>query len=337
MYKNKITRLQKGLFATVVLAMAVSCTFTSSVKAENIENETDSIVEETEETMETPETTVSPDDDKVRFERAKGTASYCFGTRHDYGPDGEVISYIRSDFDEDGRLLKKGEVRVYDGKAFAFALKDEYQFDEDGRIILEFHTFPVSDGELYLYTYNESDQIVSDIYRILNLEDLTFLLYGPSEDCQYKYEMQHTYTYDENGYLTTIERINEGGEQNYEITEFVYDENNCLQYKNTYYTDGNGNRLTYDEHGNVIKNEMLDNVVKYTFENVYDENGNLIRSTHRDIINASFSQPDDYVREYEYDSENRMIKETRYNIIGDSVSETPEYQIFYEYGSIDQD
>lgn len=251
---------------------------------------------------------------------------------------GETIFYT---YENESSTLPVSRTRVYESPDYSYANVDTLTYNESGQIVRmdsysKWDDEDLEPGGYTIYTYNDKGQRVSEgFYYDGALEYTT------------------TYTYDENGLMTSAEDIDiyseesEKAEYSYneeglriedvysydegegyiveEIVRYVYE--NGLMVKEEYYEFyegeeylGNVYFYEYDEHGNCI------------LEKAYDDEGNVDwkREYHHDMnisndIVHYYNDPDDYV--WLYPTHNNMI--TGYTDY--LVDENGEMQVNREY------
>lgn len=228
---------------------------------------------------------------------------------YEYDAAGNLISITNSnsaypqtfEYDAAGNLI-----RFVDGTPNYWT---EYQYDETGNLIKEIkHADGNEDLEKFDYIdqVNEYDTSGNLIKEIINNNGFSGSHYG-----RYLLEQK----FDAAGNLIKWDEYRDGSEQVTSSREYEYDEEGRI-IKETYinYVDYDGN--FYDE--------PLSNTSTYSYEEEYDELGNLIRfimyNDDRDYV--------DHWTEYEYDETGNLIRETVY--YGDGNSNVKS-RIEYEY------
>lgn len=184
----------------------------------------------------------------------------------------------------------------------------EYQYDEAGNLIKEIKHAD-DDEDLKKFDYidqiNEYDTSGNLIKQIINNNG-----FSGSHGGRYLLEQE----FDAAGNLIKRDEYRDGSEQVMSSREYEYDEvGRIIKETHIDYADYNGN--FYDEpHSNTYA---------YSYEEEYDESGNLIKF----IMNNDDYDYVDHWTEYEYDEAGNLIRETAY--YGDS--DYAYSRIEYEY------
>ncbi|MBQ5319373.1 MAG: tetratricopeptide repeat protein [Oscillospiraceae bacterium] len=230
------------------------------------------------------------------------------------GPISIAISKYNDSYHYSFNHNKKTRYSVYENPEIT-------KYNENGNIIERAENEYDLENRLVKSTVYNSDNEVIRVKELIYDENglLNCVMENDKLRCECFYDnngnkvKEIVYTYD--------------GEENY-IEEWEYDSNNnCVSYMHIGCTYSSKSRYNweYDSSGNRIKETYMDINSSYSWEDTYDNNGNLIESGS-----------DNYYDKYEYDSAGRMIKKySDYNNDGewDSIY-TYRYDsdgVFYEY------
>lgn len=199
--------------------------------------------------------------------------------------DGEKSSEMVFTYDDHDNLLTRADET---GKVFS---ENEYVYDDAGRITSETGYFYNGDEKtqdhVIEYTYDDAHdlavkEVVTNQYGVETTERDFDTLAADDE------------------YIETITTSTEDSEDDV----IVYHKR--VADDNTTYYLGEGSEVTteYDEHGNMIKQSGKDALMgnfEQTFENGYDENGNLVS------IKSMYNGDEGYTIEYTYDYQSNLV------------------------------
>lgn len=199
--------------------------------------------------------------------------------------DGEKSSEMVFTYDDHDNLLTRADET---GKVFS---ENEYVYDDAGRITSETGYFYNGDEKtqdhVIEYTYDDTHdlavkEVVTNQYGVETTERDFDTLAADDE------------------YIETITTSTEDSEDDV----IVYHKR--VADDNTTYYLGEGSEVTteYDEHGNMIKQSGKDALMgnfEQTFENGYDENGNLVS------IKSMYNGDEGYTIEYTYDYQSNLV------------------------------
>lgn len=200
--------------------------------------------------------------------------------------DGEKSSEMVFTYDDHDNLLTRADET---GKVFS---ENEYVYDDAGRITSETGYFYNGDEKtqdhVIEYTYDDTHdlavkEVVTNQYGVETTERDFDTLAADDE------------------YIETITTSTEDSEEDDVI---VYHKR--VADNNTTYYLGEGSEVTteYDEHGNMTKQSGKDALMgnfEQTFENGYDENGNLVS------IKSMYNGDEGYTIEYTYDYQSNLV------------------------------
>ena len=163
----------------------------------------------------------------------------------------------------------------------------QYTYDDNGRKLSE-ESYTVSDGEQYLnystaYTYDDTHEL--PVTEVITNDSLY------------------------------IETVSEDGADDIVYHKRVSDN------KTTYYF-GQGSEVSteYDEHGNMTKQQGKDATMgnfEQTFENTYDDNGNLVS------MKSTYNGDDGYFIDYIYAALNDASYNGEGTLLFDAATDTP--------------
>lgn len=190
-------------------------------------------------------------------------------------------------YDDHDNLLTRADET---GKVFS---ENEYVYDDAGRITSETGYFYNGDEKtqdhVIEYTYDDTHdlavkEVVTNQYGVETTERDFDTLAADDE------------------YIETITTSIEDSEEEDDV--IVYHKR--VADDNTTYYLGEGSEVTteYDEHGNMTKQSGKDALMgnfEQTFENSYDENGNLVS------IKSMYNGDEGYVIEYTYDYQSNLV------------------------------
>lgn len=199
--------------------------------------------------------------------------------------DGEKSSEMVFTYDDHDSLLTRADET---GKVFS---ENEYVYDDAGRITSETGYFYNGDEKtqdhVIEYTYDDTHdlavkEVVTNQYGVETTERDFDTLAADDE------------------YIETITTSTEDSEDDVIVYHKRVADNNT-----TYYL-GEGSEVTteYDEHGNMTKQSGKDALMgnfEQTFENGYDENGNLVS------IKSMYNGDEGYTIEYTYDYQSNLV------------------------------
>lgn len=179
----------------------------------------------------------------------------------------------------------------------------QYTYDDNGRKLSE-ESYTVSDGEQYLnystaYTYDDTHELpVTEVI---------------TNDSGVQTTTRDFDTMDVDGLY--IETVSEDG-----ADDIVYHKR-ASDNKTTYYF-GQGSEVSteYDEHGNMTKQQGKDATMgnfEQTFENTYDDNGNLIS------MKSAYNGDDGYFIDYTYAALNDASYNGEGTLLFDAATDTP--------------
>lgn len=226
--------------------------------------------------------------------------------------DGVKSSEMVFTYDDHDNLLTRADET---GKVFS---ENEYVYDDAGRITSETGYFYNGDEKtqdhVIEYTYDDTHdlavkEVVTNQYGVETTERDFDTLAADDE------------------YIETITTTTEDSEEEDDV--IVYHKR--VADNNTTYYLGEGSEVTteYDEHGNMTKQSGKDALMgnfEQTFENGYDENGNLVS------IKSMYNGDEGYVIEYTYDYQSNLIYDPAVDMVdvettdadADEASETEE-------------
>ena len=199
--------------------------------------------------------------------------------------DGVKSSEMVFTYDDHDNLLTRADET---GKVFS---ENEYVYDDAGRITSETGYFYNGDEKtqdhVIEYTYDDTHdlavkEVVTNQYGVETTERDFDTLAADDE------------------YIETITTSTEDSEDDAIVYHKRVADNNT-----TYYL-GEGSEVTteYDEHGNMTKQSGKDALMgnfEQTFENGYDENGNLVS------IKSMYNGDEGYTIEYTYDYQSNLV------------------------------
>ena len=199
--------------------------------------------------------------------------------------DGVKSSEMVFTYDDHDNLLTRADET---GKVFS---ENEYVYDDAGRITSETGYFYNGDEKtqdhVIEYTYDDTHdlavkEVVTNQYGVETTERDFDTLAADDE------------------YIETITTSTEDSEDDVIVYHKRVADNNT-----TYYL-GEGSEVTteYDEHGNMTKQSGKDALMgnfEQTFENGYDENGNLVS------IKSMYNGDEGYTIEYTYDYQSNLV------------------------------
>ena len=179
----------------------------------------------------------------------------------------------------------------------------QYTYDDNGRRLSE-ESYTVSDGEQYLnystaYTYDDTHELpVTEVI---------------TNDSGVQTTTRDFDTMDVDGLY--IETVSEDG-----ADDIVYHKRVSDNQTTYYFGQGSEVSTEYDEHGNMTKQQGKDATMgnfEQTFENTYDDNGNLVS------MKSTYNGDDGYFIDYTYAS----LTDASYNgegtLLFDAVTDTP--------------
>lgn len=201
--------------------------------------------------------------------------------------DGEKSSEMVFTYDDHDNLLTRADET---GKIFS---ENEYVYDDAGRITSETGYFYNGDEKtqdhVIEYTYDDTHdlavkEVVTNQYGVETTERDFDTLAADDE------------------YIETITTSTEDSEEEDDV--IIYHKR--VADDNTTYYLGKGSEVTteYDEHGNMTKQSGKDALMgnfEQTFENGYDENGNLVS------IKSMYNGDEGYTIEYTYDYQSNLV------------------------------
>lgn len=179
----------------------------------------------------------------------------------------------------------------------------QYTYDDNGRKLSE-ESYTVSDGEQYLnystaYTYDDTHELpVTEVI---------------TNDSGVQTTTRDFDTMDVDSLY--IETVSEDGADDIVYHKRVSDN------KTTYYF-GQGSEVSteYDEHGNMTKQQGKDATMgnfEQTFENTYDDNGNLVS------MKSTYNGDDGYFIDYIYAALNDASYNGEGTLLFDAATDTP--------------
>ena len=195
----------------------------------------------------------------------------------------KIVSYINGEqnrlytqvFNDHDDMIERDDE---DGNAI---IQYQYTYDDNGRKMSE-ESYVISDGEQYLnysttYTYDDTHELpITEVITNDNVVQTTTRDFDTmAADDLY------------------VETISEDGAEDVVYHKRMSDD------KTVYYNDGKGSEVTteYDENGNVTKQAGKDATMgnfEQTFENTYDDNGNLLS------VKTTYNGDDGYFIDYAY-------------------------------------
>lgn len=201
--------------------------------------------------------------------------------------DGVKSSEMMFTYDDHDNLLTRADET---GKVFS---ENEYVYDDAGRITSKTGYFYNGDEKtqdhVIEYTYDDTHdlavkEVVTNQYGVETTERDFDTLAADDE------------------YIETITTSTEDSEEEDDV--IVYHKR--VADDNTTYYLGKGSEVTteYDEHGNMTKQAGKDALMgnfEQTFENGYDENGNLVS------IKSMYNGDEGYTIEYTYDYQSNLV------------------------------
>lgn len=229
-------------------------------------------------------------------------------TVHKYDENGNVLkmtSYLNGEqnylytqvFNDHGDLIERDDE---DGNP---SIVCQYTYDDNGRKLSE-ESYTVSDGEQYLnystaYTYDDTHELpVTEVI---------------TNDSGVQTTTRDFDTMDVDSLY--IETVSEDGADDIVYHKRVSDN------KTTYYF-GQGSEVSteYDEHGNMTKQQGKDATMgnfEQTFENTYDDNGNLVS------MKSTYNGDDGYFIDYIYAALNDASYNGEGTLLFDAATDTP--------------
>ncbi len=210
------------------------------------------------------------------------------GFQVDYDADSRTMIVVTKAAVYPAQWLVTDTIYNTDGAATAHS---RTVYDEKGRK-LSYLWEDEYGSESYSFTYDELDREISYTYDYSS----TY------EGVQYEDHSVTTSTYDKWGQLAKTV---------YEATGDVVSETN----------------YTYDDNGNVVVQENLDNAGRSAFYSTYDENGNRVKYV------CAYEDEVAYTYEYEYDDQGRVIRSREIEADGE-VNSTVETTYVSEYEQV---
>ena len=213
--------------------------------------------------------------------------------------DGVKSSETVFTYDDHDNLLTRADET---GKVFS---ENEYVYDDAGRITSETGYFYNGDEKtqdhVIEYTYDDTHdlavkEVVTNQYGVETTERDFDTLAADDE------------------YIETITTSTEDSEDDVIVYHKRVADNNT-----TYYL-GEGSEVTteYDEHGNMTKQSGKDALMgnfEQTFENGYDENGNLVS------IKSMYNGDEGYTIEYTYDYQSNLVYDPAVDMMDDETTD----------------
>ena len=213
--------------------------------------------------------------------------------------NGEKSSEMVFTYDDHDNLLTRADET---GKVFS---ENEYVYDDAGRITSETGYFYNGDEKtqdhVIEYTYDDTHdlavkEVVTNQYGVETTERDFDTLAADDE------------------YIETITTSTEDSEDDVIVYHKRVADNNT-----TYYL-GEGSEVTteYDEHGNMTKQSGKDALMgnfEQTFENGYDENGNLVS------IKSMYNGDEGYTIEYTYDYQSNLVYDPAVDMMDDETTD----------------
>ena len=213
----------------------------------------------------------------------------------------EQTDEIRAMID-DFKIIATREVYKYAGSSFDSVVADR-TFDSKGNVLTD-----NTSSKKYEYTYDDKNRVVFEKHIYSNGE------------------VTISYAYDDEGRVIKIEN-NDPRQKYHYIEEREYDKYGNETKRTRKYdgiTDVSEHKYTYDEKGNIIKDEYPDDVfapvIEYVYDDsnrvierkvgvdkylfVYDEKGNLLSETY-----DSYHDMNEYRNEFTYDINDNKTKE----------------------------
>jgi hypothetical protein len=249
-----------------------------------------------------------------------------------YTQSGSLVERTIKDYDEKGFLLRE----KYFAEAGEQSEETSYERDENGLVVKELKHYIDGSFDTTTYNYDSQHRILLKItvndegeveQKVVNEYRDDFLLKTSLFDCEGNLIRQDEFKYDEKGNSVEHKRVdNESGEDAFIVTtynsngrkktEISYDEDGDIINQTTYFEDENGQLLsiveegseknlvimfTYDERGNTIHQEELDNEGRQlvSVKREFDDDNNLVRSEVY-IDGQGLTLPQHYEISFEY-------------------------------------
>lgn len=199
--------------------------------------------------------------------------------------------------DHDNILTRADET----GKVFS---ESEYVYDDAGRITSETG---------YFYNGDEKTQDHVTEYTYDDTHDLAIKEVVTNQNGVETTDRDFDTLAADNEYVETVTTSTEGSED-----EVIVYHKRVADDNTTYYL-GEGSEVTteYDEHGNVTKQSGKDAMMgnfEQTFENGYDENGNLVS------VKTMYNGDEGYTIDYTYDYQSNLVYDPAVDIMDVEVA-----------------
>lgn len=200
-------------------------------------------------------------------------------------------------FNDHGDLIERNDE---DGNP---SIVCQYTYDVNGRKLSE-ESYTVSDGEQYLnystaYTYDDTHELpVTEVI---------------TNDSGVQTTTRDFDTMDVDGLY--IETVSEDG-----ADDIVYHKRVSDNQTTYYFGQGSEVSTEYDEHGNMTKQQGKDATMgnfEQTFENTYDDNGNLVS------MKSTYNGDDGYFIDYIYAALNDASYNGEGTLLFDAATDTP--------------
>ncbi len=272
------------MLALVTVFCAVACTDNNDVSDNTSKNDFS-------------ETASSNVCNKAKTLIEKGDAEGAYKLLYNSEQTDEVRAMI-----DDFKIVPTREVYKYAGSSFDSVVADR-TFDSKGNVLTN-----NTSSKKYEYTYDDKNRVVFERH-----------IYSDGE-------VTISYSYDDEGRVIKIEN-NDPRQKYHCIEERVYDKygnETKRTRKSNGFIEVSEHKYTYDEKGNIIKDEYPDDVfapvIEYVYDDsnrvierkvdidkylfVYDEKGNLLSETY-----DSYHDMNEYRNEFTYDINGNKTKE----------------------------